>query len=782
MAPPKSYFVTESGAAFKASDILSARFQRPLAIPVPETSPAGEAGLPVVPGGDVVPGALYASANVGAPSLYLPRYRVARDAAGQDVIRLRSMTRTLTVEIDADPPSVGVPAVPMAHTLSAIFVYWLLTPSGQRATEVKVPFSTVTSLGGTRYRLEVVLEDTGGVGRAALAMMKPEQGARIELLAISQIGVPAGKRVIRVKEAMLFDAMGIDLVALRPQLAHFATPATMPEIARAELDPAGPRRPRRPTHGFPAEMRAPRPFRPRPELAEGAVPPPEPAPPELPEVAESPQKRGGALLTNKFRKPTKPIGLIGTLRPMDTLRPIDAGTSVTVPPKLSTAREETTMSLSLTRPRESFAYVYELGGTLLPEGLFLSPVAPLAGSLDDVSLWMDAASQSFYYLPRRFLLARSDLPPFAPGLFAVFGETEPGEEPMVELSLYLLPHLDVADMGRARERARLALGGGALDPRYRFFLQEPSVRELVWQLPAAGSGADSLTRAEGARISFREGIQDTLSIPYSQFKRLLVALMAPQIGKVPGSVTYESPTVPGRGDMLPAVLSLREMAGRAVSCALRGPSASVPFGLAISLQNTIESDVVVRQQVSLRVGDAVYLGALYGAGGQLIADHTRIPAGGSLDASLLPATPSVFLGGLVSDDITIAWQAVPTPEQLRGVLTQVMAAPQFAPVREPLTVETLPDFFGPRGGKKPIRALRVEFQDDAALEVSGGVPSAQVLLRQPFIEALLDEPAARSFRYRVTNLYEEGSVGSPSDWTTWDGGSPLLVAPGPWES
>jgi hypothetical protein len=224
MAPPKSYFVTESGAAFKASDILSARFQRPLAIPVPETSPAGEAGLPVVPGGDVVPGALYASANVGAPSLYLPRYRVARDAAGQDVIRLRSMTRTLTVEIDADPPSVGVPAVPMAHTLSAIFVYWLLTPSGQRATEVKVPFSTVTSLGGTRYRLEVVLEDTGGVGRAALAMMKPEQGARIELLAISQIGVPAGKRVIRVKEAMLFDAMGIDLVALRPQLAHFATP------------------------------------------------------------------------------------------------------------------------------------------------------------------------------------------------------------------------------------------------------------------------------------------------------------------------------------------------------------------------------------------------------------------------------------------------------------------------------------------------------------------------------------------------------------------------------
>lgn len=781
MAPPKSYFVTESGAAFKASDILAARFQRPLAIPLPETSPAGDAGLPVVPGGDVVPGVLYASATPGAPSLYLPSYRVARDASGQDVIRLRAMSRTLTVELDADPPSVSVPAVPMAHTLSATFVYWLLTPSGQRATEVKVPFPTVTSLGGSRHRLEVVLEDTGGVGRAALAMMKAEQGARIELLAISQIGVPQGKRQIHVKESLLSDAMGIDLVALRPELVRAATVAPKPVEPRAEVEPIALRGLRRPLRALPAEMMVARPLRARPELADGAALPAEPAPEPSPEVEELPEKRASALLANKFRKPIKPMGPIGTLRPIEPLRPIDPGTPV-IPPKLSTAREETSSSISLMRPRESFAYIYELGGTLLPEGLFLSPVAPLAGSLDDVPLWMDAASQAFYYLPRRFLLARSDMPPFAPGLFAVFAEAEEGEEPMVELSLYLLPHLDVADMGRARERARLALGGGTLDQSYRFFLQEPSVRELVWQLPAEGAGGDAMTRAEGARVSFRDGIQDTLAIPYSQFKRLLVALMAPQIGKVPGSVTYESPTVPGRGDALPAVLSLREMAGRAVSCALRGPSSNVPFGVAVTLQNTIESDVVVRQQVSLRVGDAVHLGALYAAVGQLIPDHTRIPAGGSLEASLLPATPSVFLGGLVSDDVTIAWQAVPTPEQLRRVLTEVMAAPQFAPVRQPLTVETLPDFFGPRGARRPIRALRVELQDDVTVELSAGVPSAPVLLRQPFIEALLDEPAARSFRFRVANQYEDGSVGTPSDWTSWEGGSPLLVAPGPWES
>lgn len=769
MAPPKSYFVTESGAAFRASDVLAARFRRPLAIPVPETTPGGDAGLPVVPGGDVVPGALYASAVAGAPSLYLPSYRIARDASGQDVIRLRAMTRTLTVEIDADPPRVGVATAPMVHTLSATFAYWLLTPSGQRATEVKVPFSTVTSLGGARHRLEVVLEDTGGVGRAALAMMKPEQGARIELLTISQIGVPAGKRQIPVKESMLFDAMGIDLVALRPQASRFGVPAPKPEVVPPEVapedpSPARPRRPRRPFPGHLAETAAPHAARPNLEPGGGA-PPPAPG-----------EKRTGALLTNEFRKPMKPIGRIGTLHPFGGTTP------VAVTPKLSTAREKTSMSLSMTRPRESFAYVYELGSTLLPEGLFLSPVAPLAGALDDVPLWMDAASQAFYYLPRRFLLARSDLPPFSPGLFAVFGEAEEGEEPMVELSLYLLPHLDVADMGRARERARLALGGGALDERYRFFLQEPGVRELVWQLPAEGAGADSLVRAEGARVSFREGIQDTLSLPYSQFKRLLVALLAPQIGKVPGSVTYESPTVPGRGDLLPAVLSLREMAGRAVSCALRGPSPSVPFALAVTLENTIESDVVVRQQVSLRVGDAVHLGALFGAAGQLIADPTRIPAGGRLEAHLLPATPSAFLGGLVSDDVTIAWQAVPTPEQLRGVLTEVMATPQFAPLREPLTIETLPDFFGPRGARRPIRALRVEVQDDVTAELHAGALSARVLLRQPFIEALLDEPAARSFRHRITNLYEDGSVGSPSDWMSWEGGSPLLVAPGPWES
>ncbi len=772
MAAPQSYFVTDAGVALRASDVLAARFKkRPLPVAEVPKGPAENNELAVVRNGKLRPGVLYATKDGSARRLFLPKWSVAKNAQGLDAITITLSTRQLIVEIDAPFPE-GEDVAMMGHTLEAKLSYWLIAQSGQRATQETLAFPTISSTSDNeplRRRLLVTLDDNGHVGRVAKALMTPEQGAELVLTARAEVGVPK-PRVLTIDKSATLAISKMDLTKLvKPvSVKTFAVASLRAPLTAKPVVTTAPTGELKPITAIDGRITA-RPLR---RFPVDAPPTPPANPPDDPPEVFDPMDR------KRIRRP--PFHVDPAVTPPG--RP--PFTPPVRPPVVPTDVVPTTaacdQTIAMARPRNQYPHIYEgLGGWQLPEGQFLSSVAGL-GDGNDVPMWVDTAfPKNFYYLPRRFLLARGDAPPFSPAMLAIFRDTEEeGQAPRAELTLILDPYLDVSDLPRARQRAeRWLQTSGQVGPP-NMFLLEPSVQQLLWRLPSAAGGPDQVAAAEGATISFKDGIEDTIELGYDELKRLLLNLLSVQLAGVSGSLTYDSPSSPGQVDSLDVHVSFRDVCGRAVSCRLLGPA---NLGVRVELQNIAESDIVVHPRCAVRVGDAMHSAVLHTPEGGTLPDPTLVAQGGSIEAVLLCDMPNVFLGALGPEDVRVSWQGAPTRDQLLTLVGELMAAPAFAPARAPLTVETLPEMFV-APGRRPLRAIRFELENDVSTELTADGLLREVGVRQPFLLALLDDAGAAALRYRLTNLYADGGEGTPGPWTSWEGGSPLLVGSGPWES
>jgi hypothetical protein len=333
--------------------------------------------------------------------------------------------------------------------------------------------------------------------------------------------------------------------------------------------------------------------------------------------------------------------------------------------------------------------------------------------------------------------------------------------------------MDPRDLGRGKAAAASFMAARGQSGQPRLAVQEPPITQLEWWVPSASGPDQSQVAAvpSASRAAFEQGLSAMLPMTYPQFQRVIDRFLVTWSPGLQGAVTYTSPEDPTLTQSVPIEVNLHDFEGDAVTVSIGSVGAD---GLTLTLTNVLSCDVQVDVVTMLEAGTSVTL---------VLHDETGAEIPSCAVAAGQALTVEVTGTGGASPapaDIGIVWHAMPTAEQLVGMCAGFIGTQLAKPAPVSLQVETLAGFFRPGVGPKRLTKLEVEFtgtDPPVKVELSAGA-TATANLTPPLLPALLNDPSALRFTYRVTNVYDDAStVVGPE--LAWDGGSPMIVEANP---
>jgi hypothetical protein len=429
---------------------------------------------------------------------------------------------------------------------------------------------------------------------------------------------------------------------------------------------------------------------------------------------------------------------------------------------------ETVETLGFVFPIATNAYMFDIPGDLTPTSHEI--LIPNTVTVDGVvtNFYQDSAfPDRYYFQPQEFRLTRSDVPPHLPSIAFAFDPKPPAADapagaPVdyeVHLAFRAVPWISPLAMFQVRQQVP---DDG---PAPHFLPLAPLSASLTLNVPAdPPTGATVASAQPMAAITFDQVLADEVMLSPERFKALSVNLIHDAVDGTVDATLVGSAMV-----SVPVHLALATAFDHAFGRSLQAGSGGTGT-YTVTLTNQIESPVTIAGVRASEVAPRVL--AIPGAitpgtvapGQSIRVDYSIQPP----DATVLDIEPDL--------DMAVATDAT-------SLLPMLMAKEGYRSDTFSVNVAISADYFArPAEDGSILQQVLVEFDCGASVILTSANSSQPVTLQMPWLPFLLEEPEAKQYRYRVTDVWRaEPSpiIGAPGSWQSGEGEADLAIMPNP---
>jgi hypothetical protein len=272
------------------------------------------------------------------------------------------------------------------------------------------------------------------------------------------------------------------------------------------------------------------------------------------------------------------------------------------------------------------------------------------------------------------------------------------------------------------------------------------------------------TPQPSATITFDQGVADEFVLSPEQFKAVALSMVNAAVDGEVDATLLGSAMV-----SVPVHLALATASDHVFGRSLQAGSGGAG-AYTVTLTNQIESAVTINGIRASEVAPHVlatpgpFAATTVAPGQTATIEYTVQPP----DAAVLDIEPDL--------DMAVATDAT-------TLLPMLMAKEGYRSDTFNVNVSTSADYFAtPATDGSMLQQLLVEFDCGVVAILNASALSQPVTLQMPWLPFLLDEPEAKQYRFRVTDVWqaEPNPVsGSPGVWQPGEGEADLAVVPNP---
>ncbi len=409
------------------------------------------------------------------------------------------------------------------------------------------------------------------------------------------------------------------------------------------------------------------------------------------------------------------------------------------------------------------AYMFDIPNELRPTTNHILLQDEVRDGSEVLSFYQDSAFRDqFYYQPQEFRLKRESSFPFLPGFKILYNDVVTqgeGNDATIHYRVLIqyvaVPYVKPGLLDQARQKID--------NPNARFAPLAPTSTSLILRLPLdeASMSLTDVPRDE-AIINLDGGIQDTIDLSQKQFEQLLTLLR--DAGGLEGRL--DATLIGNAQAQIPVELSFKSTVGDVFTSTYHGkqPPANLHR---VSLTNRIQTPVRVEALHSVPLENEAT------AFPNTTPPADPIPPEGTLDVDYFVFPPSATVTQ-ITPVVTASAEI-----NLIQLISSLSVNPGYSENTFQVKVALEPGFLGAAASpdEDPLTGVLVDFQPDVAILLDSEAEQT-VTLPMPLLARIFNDPNAKAYQYRVTNLHgSDHKVGNQSEWIPVLGDAKLTIVP-----
>lgn len=409
------------------------------------------------------------------------------------------------------------------------------------------------------------------------------------------------------------------------------------------------------------------------------------------------------------------------------------------------------------------AYMFDIPNELRPTTNHILLQDEVHDGSDVLVFYQDSAFRDqFYYQPQEFRLKRESSFPYLPGFKILYNDVVTqgeGNEATIHYRVLIqyvaMPYVKVGLLDKARQKIN--------NPNARFAALSPRSTSLILRLPLDEASMNlTEVQRDDAIINLDGGIQDTIDLSQKQFEQLLTLLR--DAGGLEGRL--DATLIGNATAQIPVELSFKSTVGEVFTSTYHGkqPPANMHR---VSLTNRVQTPVRLEELHSVPLENEA------AAFPNTTPPADSIPPDGTFDVDYFVFPPTATVTQ-ITPVVTASAEI-----NLIQLISSLSVNPGYSENTFQVKVALELGFLGTAAspGEDPLTGVLVDFQPDVAILLDSEAEQA-VTLPMPLLARIFNDPNAKAYQYRVTNLHgSDHKVGNQSEWIPVLGDAKLTIVP-----